>query len=132
MKVIIAGGREFVPYKEHTQWLVENLLAIDPELVITGGAKGADAFGHSVATNLHIPAVEVIANWNKHGKAAGPIRNKAMALLGDLLIVFPGGTGTQNMIDTMKKQKKPILSYERQVDLSWFLETLELDFSKDS
>ena len=40
------------------------------------------------------------ANWKKHGRAAGPIRNKQMLeeAKPDLVIAFPGGAGTANMV----------------------------------
>lgn len=40
------------------------------------------------------------AYWNLHGKAAGPIRNQLMLdkYDPDLVIAFPGETGTANMV----------------------------------
>ena len=43
------------------------------------------------------------ADWNKHGRAAGPIRNRDMAEYADCLVAFEGGRGTQNMIKTAKE-----------------------------
>lgn len=41
------------------------------------------------------------ADWKKHGKAAGPIRNGIMLRDGkpDMVVAFPGGRGTANMVD---------------------------------
>jgi predicted Rossmann-fold nucleotide-binding protein len=41
------------------------------------------------------------ANWPKHGKGAGFIRNQQMLNEGkpDLMIAFPGGKGTADMIE---------------------------------
>ena len=41
------------------------------------------------------------AEWKKHGKAAGPIRNRKMLQDGkpDLVLAFPGGRGTANMVE---------------------------------
>lgn len=46
-------------------------------------------------TNRKFPA-----NWDAHGRAAGAIRNKQMLLEGkpDLVIAFPGGRGTADMV----------------------------------
>ena len=50
------------------------------------------------------------ADWNKHGRAAGPMRNKQMADYADVLIAVWDGQskGTKNMIDQMNKLNKPV------------------------
>lgn len=52
------------------------------------------------------------SDWEKHGKAAGPIRNKKMAEYADAVILFPGGKGTASM----KKEA------ERAGIIVWFVE----------
>ena len=46
------------------------------------------------------------ADWDKHGKAAGPIRNAEMAEVADALIAFWDGQsrGTANMISLAKSK----------------------------
>lgn len=40
------------------------------------------------------------ADWERYGRAAGPIRNRGMARSGiDLCIAFPGRMGTSNAVD---------------------------------
>ena len=70
-------------------------------LVIAGGATGADRMAESWAHHERIPLCVFPANWRFQGKAAGPMRNKAMLDFGrpDIVIAFPGGRGTQNMIE---------------------------------
>ena len=46
---------------------------------------------------LNIPVVSVNANWEKYGKMAGPVRNRAMAKNADIVILLPGGRGTTSM-----------------------------------
>ncbi len=45
------------------------------------------------------------ADWDKFGKGAGPIRNQQMIDEGkpDLVVAFPGGTGTADMVKRAKK-----------------------------
>lgn len=45
--------------------------------------------------------MEFPADWNAHGKAAGPIRNQQMAQEADVLIAFWDGKsrGTKDMIE---------------------------------
>lgn len=52
------------------------------------------------------------ADWNKHGKAAGPIRNGEMLKDADMLIAFPGGRGTEDCIRQAKKKGIPVLRVE--------------------
>ena len=47
---------------------------------------------------------EFKADWDKFGRAAGPIRNAQMLREGkpDLVVAFPGGRGTANMVAQAK------------------------------
>ncbi len=52
------------------------------------------------------PSPEVYeADWHEHGRAAGPIRNARMIAEGrpDLVIAFPGGRGTADMVSRARK-----------------------------
>lgn len=71
-----------------------------PEVkIIAGGAEGVDAVAIDWAVVNWCPFVEFRADWDKHGKAAGPIRNQRMLAEGkpDLVVAFPGGKGTAHM-----------------------------------
>jgi hypothetical protein len=49
------------------------------------------------------------ADWKKYKRAAGHIRNKEMLDFGfDLLIAFPGGPGTTNMITITRGAGIPV------------------------
>lgn len=67
--------------------------------IISGGATGTDsaAIDWAVVNWCHFE--EYPADWKKHGKAAGWIRNKQMLIEGkpDLVVAFPGGRGTAHM-----------------------------------
>jgi hypothetical protein len=45
------------------------------------------------------------AQWDRYGEAAGPIRNAWMLEFGkpDLVVAFPGGRGTADMISKARK-----------------------------
>jgi hypothetical protein len=53
------------------------------------------------------------ADWDLHGKAAGPIRNREMAEYADELLALWDGKsrGTKNMIEEMIKAGKPVHIY---------------------
>jgi hypothetical protein len=46
--------------------------------IIEGGATGADTIAKSIAEFYGFKVNEYRANWNKYGRAAGPIRNQEM------------------------------------------------------
>jgi hypothetical protein len=92
LRILIAGGRDLQPDLV-ARWLNEHLTG--PLVVIHGDARGADQgaviFGAGRAEVIPFPA-----DWEKHGRAAGAIRNRQMLVEGkpDLVIAFPGGRGT--------------------------------------
>lgn len=106
MKVIIAGGRE--GFDEETVFEILNVAAIDIEIteVVSGCAPGVDELGQLWASERGIPVKRFPADWNQHGKAAGPIRNEQMANYADALIAIWDGKsrGTGDMIKRAKRR----------------------------
>lgn len=106
MRVLVCGGRFF----ENGDWLYRVLDEIHAETPITclmqGGAMGADFLAHHWARDRRIPDHPTFhADWQAYGKAAGPIRNAKMLREGkpDLVVAFPGGSGTDNMASLARK-----------------------------
>lgn len=108
MKIIIAGGRDYLPTRLHALQIAYRLGLLGCTEVVSGRAKGADRFGEQIADLLGLPTVGFPADWDKHGRGAGPIRNKEMADYADALIVLPGGKGTANMISQAVAKGIPI------------------------
>ena len=108
MKIIIAGSRTITDIPK-TYESIESF-NLDIKEVVCGMAPGVDTIGRCWAAIQNIPVKEFPADWNKHGKAAGPIRNKQMADYADEAIVIWDGEsrGSKNMIETMKKLGKPV------------------------
>lgn len=106
-KVIIAGGREFSDYallcESCDKFLCQKHQTHDI-VVISGTARGADTLGERYAHERGYAVEKFPADWNRDGKAAGPIRNAQMAKVADTLIAFWDGQskGTANMIDQAK------------------------------
>jgi len=97
MKVLVCGGRNY----SNTHELVDALEDIGGITeIIHGGAYGADAMAGGFAKANDIKETVYPAYWKKHGRAAGPIRNKQMLDDGkpDLVVAFKGGRGTDNMV----------------------------------
>lgn len=105
MKVLVCGGRDFenraLMYEVLDLIADEAKSAGDPiEAIIAGGAKGADFLADVWAISRNVRSIAFIADWARHGKAAGPMRNQRMLDEGkpDLVIGFPGGRGTADML----------------------------------
>jgi hypothetical protein len=111
MRVLVCGGRDYGRVSDEIQaaydWL-DGLRGGLPEgqniEIIHGCARGADSIAGSWASERGVPVHAFPADWNKHGRAAGPIRNRQMLVEGkpDLVVAFPGGRGTANMIAQAK------------------------------
>jgi len=107
MKLIIAGSRDITNYLA-----LENAMktsGFDKEVteIVSGGATGADTLGERWAKEHKIRVKRFPANWDRDGKAAGPIRNKAMAVYvgesGCLLALWDGTSfGTKHMLGIAK------------------------------
>lgn len=97
--------------------------------VIEGEARGADAMSRSVAELvLHLPVKKFPANWDLHGKAAGPIRNMKMLQNGkaDAVVAFHHNLhlskGTRHMVEIALKAGKPVyVSEEGPLKLAEFV-----------
>lgn len=70
-----------------------------------GDATGADALAARWCEDNGILFRVYVADWQTHGNAAGPIRNKAMleAENPSCVIAFPGSKGTRNMVGLADK-----------------------------
>jgi hypothetical protein len=97
--VLVCGGRDFRPNDGSYATLASFLTP--GSVLIHGAARGADRFAAEFAKGLGFVAIRAFpANWLKHGKAAGPMRNMRMLAEGrpDVVIAFPGGRGTAHMV----------------------------------
>lgn len=117
MRLIIAGGRDFNNFELLKNKMNALLKNKKPEIIISGGAIGADRLGEKYAGENGIEINRFIPDWNGLGKKAGHVRNYDMALFGTHLVAFWDGKsrGTKNMIETMRKMNKPVrvVNYEK-------------------
>lgn len=96
--MLVCGGRDFRFYK-FIRLTLDKLLPRGDYTIIEGGAKGVDHVAFQWAIHRGYRGMTFYADWKKHGKAAGPIRNQQMIEQGkpDKVIAFPGGKGTEDM-----------------------------------
>lgn len=117
MKALICGGRNFT----NKIRMAEELDGLGITLVIHGDAgrvdregkvvSGADKFAGEWADVRGIPVKAFPAKWAQFGKKAGPLRNTQMIdeEQPDIVIAFPGGTGTFDMTSKAEFKKIPVI-----------------------
>ncbi len=90
--------------------------------IISGHAKGADTLAERYAAEKGIQMQAFPAEWNKYGKAAGPIRNRTMLEYAEeetpVVAAFWDGKsrGTENMLKLAKAADAEchIFTYKRE------------------
>jgi hypothetical protein len=100
-RIIIAGSRGFSDFPLLYAKCEEVLANISEAEIVSGTARGADKLGEHYASLKGYRVCQFPADWDKHGKSAGYVRNKEMADYADTLIAFWDGEskGTKHMID---------------------------------
>src|SRR5579859_301874 len=110
IRILVCGGREYADWKtmSDTLWSIHQDTRIGQ--IIHGGSRGADAMAGRWAVMAGVPALGIEASWKTYGKAAGPMRNQKMLDEGkpDLVIAFPGGPGTADMIRRAEVSGVPV------------------------
>lgn len=123
MRVLVCGGRDYLAYDKVFDALedlyMRNFDDSEDLVVIQGGAKGADYFAKLWALRefghvSHVKHIEFPANWKKYGRGAGAVRNQQMIDEGkpDLVLAFPGGTGTADMVSRARKNNIKVIEIE--------------------
>lgn len=88
--------------------------------IIHGNARGADLIADSVARGLGLVVHPYPADWNAHGRAAGPIRNRQMLdQHPDVVLAFKDGFdhtfsrgGTEHMVKIALDAQVPCLLHD--------------------
>jgi hypothetical protein len=99
MRVIVCGGRDFDD-RDSAFAALDRIHAETPiTVVVHGGARGGDTMAGEWAAARSVSVEVFAADWQRHRRAAGPMRNQQMADSGaDLCVAFPGGKGTADMM----------------------------------
>lgn len=101
MIVLITGGRTYDDVDTLTRVLDREHAIHHFRLLIHGCATGADTLSAIWAMKRGIHPAGVPALWDFYGRSeAGPVRNTVMLIVKPkLVIAFPGGRGTANMVE---------------------------------
>jgi hypothetical protein len=111
MKVLVCGGRRYsdIPFlnlvldKFHSENPITELVEGEAGVKNDKGEAilGADILAARWASDKPITVYRHPANWKKHERKAGGIRNSLMLKLHpdiETVIAFPGGSGTEDMV----------------------------------
>lgn len=113
MRLLVCGDRNWTD-RNLILKTIKSISYGDIELLVHGGARGADRLAGSCARELGITTKSVRADWSRYGRAAGPIRNQKM--LGDhkptVALAFhddiENSKGTADMVRRLRKANIPV------------------------
>ena len=113
-RTAVVGGREFTNKKTMFYVLDEYSKAYGISSIVSGGARGADTLAEVYAHERQIPLVVYKAEWDKHGKKAGFLRNITIVENCDIVVAFPTkeSKGTWHTVNLAKKMNKPVYVFE--------------------
>lgn len=131
MKLLVAGSRG-VDDVEFIESMLDGFRKEYPlECIVSGLAKGPDTIAKNWADKNGIPVMEFPAEWDRFGKAAGPIRNSEMLKVSDCLLAFWDGksSGTKDMIKKTQDAKKPMrVIVMPKIEIEKIVDVKPLDF----
>ena len=124
--VLVCGGRDFatpedkpkVQWERELHYFNSRMQMLwdqkKPDLLVHGNAEGPDKLSGEFALERECNVMAVPAKWNTHGRSAGPKRNWEMLQLQrvDLVVAFPGGRGTANMIKQATDNEIKVVNLE--------------------
>ena len=121
-RILVCGGRNLDPHKVAKTLEKNYSHMIDDIIVVHGGARGADEGADLFADKMGIEKDVFPADWKQYGKRAGLIRNREMLHSRiNVVVAFPGGKGTQNMIDISNKAGKIVVMVPGDYDYNFGL-----------
>ena len=105
MRIIVCGGRDFSDRDALFRVLDDLHSTHGFTLLVHGAARGADRLAGEWAEARGVTCKPMAADWQMHGLRAGPVRNREMlrTCKPEIVVAFPGGNGTDHMIDISSK-----------------------------
>jgi hypothetical protein len=98
MKIAVSGGRDNYDYEFIDAVLHSYSTSYQITEILVGDASGVDSIVKQWCRYNEMECKVFEANWKEYGKSAGPIRNSEILNdHPDIVILFAGGAGTENM-----------------------------------
>ncbi|MDA8080665.1 MAG: SLOG family protein [Actinomycetota bacterium] len=109
LRILVCGGRDYND-TETIQVVLRKLARRHfGATLVHGCAPGADSWCGYYGGLAGFSIEAHPARWNVYGHKAGPIRNKEMLDSGiDLVVAFPGGRGTADMVRRARRKGVPV------------------------
>ena len=103
--LIVAGSRTFDDLNKLCAALDFYTQDLEVVEVVSGCARGADTLGEQWAYLRGVPVKKFPADWDRHGRRAGFVRNAEMAGYGSHLVLFWDGKsrGSQHMLNLARR-----------------------------
>jgi hypothetical protein len=114
--VALVGSRDYHNYQEFSSLIDKTLKewSLEGEIVIvSGGAKGADALAEKYAKERKYGLHVFSADWKKFGLSAGPKRNSQIVDIATHMIAFPSdeSKGTYDSLQKADKKGIPVKTF---------------------
>lgn len=112
-RILVTGSRDWADWESIREVLEE--YRYGDFVLVHGGARGADSVAERIWLDWGLPVERHPADWETHGRMAGPIRNRKMVSLGaDVCLAFPFGDsrGTRGCIKEAERAGIPVMIVE--------------------
>jgi hypothetical protein len=108
--VAIVGSRDFSDLELVRKYVANLAYHDDRAIIVTGGARGVDTAAQATALEYSLTVQVIKPDWERYGKAAGPIRNEQIVKVSDEVVAFWDGKsrGTKSTIELTRKARKPL------------------------
>lgn len=107
VRLLVCGSRNWTAKEK----IFRAIQDAKPTELIAGGCRGADVLAEAIAKEQGIPVRVFPADWETHGKKAGPLRNQKMVdEKPDLCLAFmrPESVGSWDTVAKCKKAGIPV------------------------
>lgn len=110
MIIGIVGSRYYADYSKFkriiNKYMSSNNIDMKDLTICSGGAKGIDTMAERYAKEYNLPTIVHLPEWDKYGRAAGPLRNTLIINDSDRLVAFlhSNSVGTKDSINKARKK----------------------------
>lgn len=114
-KIAVVGSRGYTNTNKIELILASLLEQRGKFILVSGGCKGPDKIAEDWARANGLDICIFLPDWDKHGRAAGPIRNKDIVNECDFLIAFWDGKsrGTMSSLNLCEKTQTPYFVFKK-------------------
>ena len=111
MRLAIVGSREFENYDLVCAEVAKIQQTQNVDLIVSGGAKGADTLAKKFAARNRIRLMEFLPDYDRYGRGAPLQRNTLIVQNSDVVLAFVAATskGTWDTIRKARAARKKVI-----------------------